>query len=194
MCNPRNAYQRYNAADQFHRPRPPHLHGNAPSLLWECDLLRCGHLKPDIGRSTVPDDRGRCPDFPGGARGMVVGEGTQHSPAGGFGTLMVTGDMKEMSPEYARAATMHGYGVTLYIGVGIPLPVVDIGVVRSTAIRDEDIVVEVMDYGIPHRNRPAVRQVTYAEPRSGTDRSVRERKSAPRPSPVSGGRRPWPWN
>lgn len=52
---------------------------------------------------------GGVPAFLGGAAGMVVGEGTQHSPAGGFGTLMVTADMKEMSSEYLRAATMAGY-------------------------------------------------------------------------------------
>ena len=33
---------------------------------------------------------------------------------------MVTGDLKSMSPDYLRAATMTGYGVTLYVGLGIP--------------------------------------------------------------------------
>ena len=36
---------------------------------------------------------------------------------------MVTGNLKDMSPEYLRAATMTGYGVTLYVGLGVPLPV-----------------------------------------------------------------------
>jgi CBS domain-containing protein len=98
---------------------------------------------------------------------MVVGEGTQHSPAGGFGTLMVTGDLKEMSQDYLRAATMTGYGVTLYVGLGIPLPVLDIEVVRATAVRDQDIFVDLLDYGVPSRSRPALRKVSYAELRSG---------------------------
>jgi CBS domain-containing protein len=108
------------------------------------------------------------PIFLCGAQGMVVGEGTQHSPGGGFGTLMVTGDMKQMSQDYLRAATMSGYGVTLYVGLGIPLPVLDIDVVRATAVRDEDISVDLLDYGVPSRDRPALRKVTYAELRSGT--------------------------
>jgi CBS domain-containing protein len=107
------------------------------------------------------------PIFLCGAQGMVIGEGTQHSPAGGFGTLMVTGNLKEMSQDYLRAATMTGYGVTLYIGLGIPLPVLDLDVVRATAVRDEDITVDIMDYGVPSRNRPAIRKATYAELRSG---------------------------
>ncbi len=110
---------------------------------------------------------GGVPAFLGGAPGMVVGEGTQHSPAGGFGTLMVTADMKQMSNDYLRAATMAGYGVTLYMGLGIPIPILDIEAVRATAIRDEDIIVDVIDYGIPTRSRPSLRKVSYAELKSG---------------------------
>jgi CBS domain-containing protein len=107
------------------------------------------------------------PIFLCGAQGMVIGEGTQHSPAGGFGTLMVTGDLKKMSQDYLRAATMTGYGVTLYVGLGIPLPVLDIDVVRATAVRDQDIFVDILDYGVPSRSRPALRKVSYADLRSG---------------------------
>jgi CBS domain-containing protein len=63
---------------------------------------------------------------------------------------------------------MTGYGVTMYVGLGIPLPVLDLDVVRATAVRDEDISVDIMDYGVPSRNRPSLRKVTYAELRSGT--------------------------
>lgn len=98
---------------------------------------------------------------------MVIGEGTQASPGGGFGTLMVTGDMKQMDSEYLRAATMKGYGVTLYVGLGIPIPVLDIETVRSCAVKDEDIWVDVIDYGIPVRNRPSMMKVNYAMLKSG---------------------------
>jgi len=39
MCNPRNAYQRYNAANQYHGPAPAHLHGYAPARFRERNLL-----------------------------------------------------------------------------------------------------------------------------------------------------------
>jgi CBS domain-containing protein len=80
---------------------------------------------------------------------------------------MVTADMKQMSPYYLRAATMTGYGVTLYVGLGIPIPVLDRETVRSTAIRDEDITVDIIDYGVPVRSRPSLRKVSYAELKSG---------------------------
>jgi uncharacterized protein (DUF39 family) len=167
MCNPRNAYQRYNAAinttDRVLHTYMGMLLPNSGNI----SFSGAGVLNPLSNDPKLRMIGSGVPIFLGGAQGMVVGEGTQNSPAGGFGTLMVTGNMKEMSQDYVRAATMQGYGVTLYIGVGIPIPVVDIDIVRSTAVRDEDIEVDLLDYGIPSRNRPAVRKVNYAELRSG---------------------------
>ena len=47
------------------------------------------------------------------------------------------------------------------------LPVLDLEVVRATAVCDEDISVDLLDYGVPSRNRPVLRKVSYAELRSG---------------------------
>ncbi|MEI7433753.1 MAG: homocysteine biosynthesis protein [Methanomicrobiales archaeon] len=167
MCNPRNAYQRYNAAinttDRLLHTYMGMLLPNSGNITFS----GAGVLNPLSNDPKLRMIGSGVPIFLGGAQGMVVGEGTQHSPAGGYGTLMVTGNMKEMSQDYVRAATMQGYGVTLYMGVGIPIPVVDLEVVRSTAVRDEDITVDLLDYGVPSRNRPAVRKVNYAELRSG---------------------------
>jgi len=168
MCNPRNAYQRYNAATNT---TDRVLHTYMGTLLpgsGNVTFSGAGLLNPLSNDPKLRLIGSGVPIFLGGAAGMVVGEGTQHSPAGGFGTLMVTGDLKKMSQEYLRAATMSGYGVTLYVGVGVPLPVVDIDVVRATAIRDEDITVDILDYGVPSRSRPSLRKVTYAELRSGS--------------------------
>ncbi len=168
MCNPRNAYQRYNAATNT----TDHvLHTYMGTLLPGCSNITfsgSGVLNPISNDPKLRLIGSGVPIFLCGAPGMVIGEGTQHSPAGGFGTLMVTGDLKQMSQEYLRAATMSGYGVTLYVGLGVPLPVLDIDVVRATAVRDEDISVDILDYGVPSRSRPALRNVSYAELRSGT--------------------------
>ncbi|MCX6699659.1 MAG: homocysteine biosynthesis protein [Methanomicrobiales archaeon] len=167
MCNPRNAYQRYNAAinttDRVLHTYMGMLLPNSGNITFS----GAGVLNPLSNDPKLRMIGSGVPIFIGGAQGMVVGEGTQNSPAGGFGTLMVTGNMKEMSPDFVRAATMQGYGVTLYLGVGIPIPVIDLDVVRSTAVRDEDIAVDLLDYGIPSRNRPVIRKVNYAELRSG---------------------------
>ena len=168
MCNPRNAYQRYNAAVNT---TDRTLHTYMGTLLPSCGNISysgAGALNPISNDPKLRFIGSGVPIFLCGAPGMVIGEGTQHSPAGGFGTLMVTGDLKKMSQDFLRAATMSGYGVTLYVGLGVPIPVVDKEVVRATAVRDEDIHVDVIDYGIPSRNRPALKSVSYAELRSGT--------------------------
>jgi len=167
MCNPRNAYQRYNAAinttDRILHTYMGTLLPNGGNVTYS----GAGLLNPISNDPLFRAIGGGVPIFLGGGTGMVIGEGTQHSPAGGFGTLMVTGKMKGMSREFMRAATMTEYGVTLYVGLGIPLPITDIDMVRSTAVRDEDIFVDVIDYGVPSRNRPSLRKVSYAELRTG---------------------------
>ncbi len=167
MVNPRNAYQRYNAATNSTERT---LYTYMGTLLPRCGNVSysgAGALSP---LSNDPQFRvigSGVPIFLGGAQGMVIGEGTQHSAGSGFGTLMVTGDMKQMRQEFLRAATMTGYGVTLYVGVGVPIPVLDLDLVRSTAVRDEDITTEIIDYGVPSRDRPSLRTVSYAELKSG---------------------------
>lgn len=168
ICNPRNAYQRYNAAINTTERT---LHTYMGMLLPNSGNITysgAGLLNPITNDPKFRVIGSGTPILLGGGQGMIIGEGTQHSSGAGFGTLMVTGDLKQMAPEYMRAATMHGYGVTMYIGVGVPIPVVDLDVVRSTAVRDEDILVDLVDYGVPSRSRPVLKQVSYAELKSGT--------------------------
>ncbi|OPX69248.1 MAG: inosine 5'-monophosphate dehydrogenase [Methanoregulaceae archaeon PtaB.Bin056] len=167
MCNPRNGYQRYNAASNS---TDRVLHTYMGMLLPGCGNVTysgAGLLNPISNDPHFRVIGSGVPCLLGGAPGMVIGEGTQASPAAGFGTLMVTGNMKEMNTEYIRAATMTGYGVTLYVGLGIPIPVLDIETVRSTAVRDEDIWMDIIDYGVPSRDRPSLGKVNYAMLREG---------------------------
>jgi len=167
MVNPRNGYQRYNAAvNSGDRVLHTYMGMLLPSM-GNVSYSGAGVLNPLANDPHLRVIGPGVPCFLGGAEGMVVGEGTQASPATGFGTLMVTGDLKRMDPYYLRAATMAGYGVTLYIGLGVPIPVLDIETVRSTAVRDEDIWVDVIDYSVPSRDRPSLGRVTYAMLRGG---------------------------
>jgi uncharacterized protein (DUF39 family) len=106
--------------------------------------------------------------FLGGGQGYVIGEGTQHDPKNRFGTIMVRGDCKRMDPEFLQGATFARYGTTLYVGVGIPIPILNRELVRRTAIKDEEILTNVVDYGVPRRDRPKLSQVSYEELKSGT--------------------------
>ncbi len=167
MLNPRNAYQRYNAA----------TNGREETIYTYMGALLGGMRNVTFSGSGVLSPLSNDPSyrtiglgtriFLGGARGYVIGHGTQHSPAGGFGTLMVKGDLKEMSPDFLRGATFQRYGTTLYVGIGIPIPILDESLAKSTAITDRDIPTKILDYGVPRRDKPVVKETTYAELRSG---------------------------
>jgi CBS domain-containing protein len=80
---------------------------------------------------------------------------------------MVIGNLKEMSPRYLRGCIIHRYGTSLYVGLGIPIPILNTEIARAAATGEEQIKTQLLDYGVPRRNRPVIRDVTYAELRSG---------------------------
>jgi CBS domain-containing protein len=90
---------------------------------------------------------------------------------------MVRGDAKKMNSEFLRGATFTRYGPTLYVGLGIPIPILNEGLARKTAIHDEEIFTNVVDYGVPRRDRPKLAKVSYKELKSGSitvgDRKIR---------------------
>ena len=105
--------------------------------------------------------------FLGGGQGYVIGEGTQHDPTSRFGTLMVRGDCKQMSPEFISGGAFTKYGTSLYVGMGIPIPILNEGLAKKTALLDEDIFTDIIDYGVPRRGRPKLGKVNYKELKSG---------------------------
>jgi uncharacterized protein (DUF39 family) len=167
LVNPRNAYQHYNAATN-----------GTDRVLY----TYMGTLLPKYGNVTYsgagelsPLYKDKCLEtigvgtriFLGGGTGYVVGEGTQHFPQQQFGTIMVRGDLKQMTPRYLRGATFHKYGTTLYVGLGIPIPIINERVAESAAIPDDQITTSILNYGIPSSARPSVRTVSYKELKTG---------------------------
>jgi CBS domain-containing protein len=69
---------------------------------------------------------------------------------------------------YLRAAIFHQYGTTLYVGIGIPIPILNEDIALRTGVSDEDIVTKVLDYGIARRSRSVLRKVSYKELKSGS--------------------------
>jgi DNA ligase-1 len=53
------------------------------------------------------------------------------------------------------------------VGLGIPIPIINERVAKTTGISDEEIKTNLTDYGVPRRDRPVLREVTYAELKSG---------------------------
>jgi uncharacterized protein (DUF39 family) len=71
-----------------------------------------------------------------------------------------------MSSEYIQAAYFDKYGVSLFVGIGIPIPILDIDMAKRVSISNSQIETSVLDYGT--LGTPKLGQVTYEELRSGT--------------------------
>ncbi len=177
LFNPRNLYQNFivgvNGGDRplftYLGPLQPQL-GNAvysnpgaiSPLLNDPDLQLIG-----IGTRV----------FLGGAIGYVTWEGTQHfplqkrlpnrTPIGPAATLALIGDAKQMDARWVRGCYLKGYGPSLMLGVGIPLPVLTEEVIAHCAVQDKDLVAPVVDFSIPRRVRPTFGLVSYAQLKSG---------------------------
>ncbi len=79
---------------------------------------------------------------------------------------MLMGDIKEMSPRWLMGASILGYGCSLVVGVGIPIPILDEEMALFTSVSDEDIVAQVKDYSFTVKD--PICEVNYAQLRSGT--------------------------
>jgi uncharacterized protein (DUF39 family) len=83
---------------------------------------------------------------------------------------MVMGNLKEMHPKWVAGVSMLGYGCSLAVGVGVPIPILNEEIARFTGVSDEEIFTQVIDYGkdYPKGEGKSLGQVSYAELKSGT--------------------------
>jgi uncharacterized protein (DUF39 family) len=88
-------------------------------------------------------------------------------PKRAAGSLAVVGDLKQMSPEFLRGLTFTRYGSSLGVGIGIPIPILDEDMARACAVTNDEILAAVFDYSQPTRSRSVLREVSYADLRSG---------------------------
>ncbi len=167
LANPRNCYERYGVATNTTGKTLYTYMGKLLADKGNATFSGAGELSPIINDPTFRTIGIGTRIFLGGGEGFIVGSGTQHSPATGFGTLMVQGNLKRMSSEYLKGATMTGYGCTLFVGVGVPIPVLNADIAKSTAITDAEIKTKVFDYSLLSRERPALADTTYAKLKSG---------------------------
>jgi uncharacterized protein (DUF39 family)/CBS domain-containing protein len=167
LCNPRNGYERYNCAVNASSKTIYTYMGKLLPNLGNASYSGAGALSP-INNDPKYETIGIGTHiFLCGGDGIVTNEGTQHKPQGNYGTLMVQGDLKKMNSEFLSGASMKGYGTTAFIGMGIPIPVLNEGIAKNCAISDDKIKASVTDYSTGRRNRPELSQVSYEELKSG---------------------------
>jgi uncharacterized protein (DUF39 family) len=179
MVNPRNCYQNYNVAiNDSDRPIYTYMGYLEPNRK-NANYCSAGQLSPLLNDPYYDVIGVGTKVWMAGAQGLVYAEGTQHAggdertpggiPKGGAGTLALTGDMKQMRPEFVRGVTFRGYGVSLALGVGVPIPILNEDVLKRTCVRDRDIVAPVIDYSMdyPQNTGKVICYANYEQLRSG---------------------------
>jgi L-aspartate semialdehyde sulfurtransferase len=180
LFNMRNAYQNYGVAVNLSDRIIYTYMGVLQPNMRNATYCSAGQLSPLLNDPLYLTIGMGCRIFLGGGVGYVVGSGTQHNPGvprndrgvprAGAGTLAVTGDLKQMSARWLRGASFTGYGSTLAIGIGIPIPVLNEEILRYTTVTDAEIVAPIIDYsdsypkGIPGN----LGEVSYAQLKSGS--------------------------
>lgn len=167
LFNPRSSTQRYNAAINSIDTVLHTYMGTLLSNRRNINFAGTGEISPLVNDPEYRTIGFGTRIFLGGAKGFVIGEGTQHDPKNGFGSICVKGNLKEMSDRFLSGATIPGYGTSLFVGIGIPIPILNEDIARNTAVRNNEIKVSILDYGVPRREKPIVKEVSYEELFSG---------------------------
>ncbi|MGC7871565.1 homocysteine biosynthesis protein [Desulfosporosinus sp. FKB] len=179
LFNPRNAYQNYNCAVNLTDRTVYTYMGMLKPQLGNANYSTSGELSPLLKDPHFKTIGVGTKIFLGGGVGYVAWNGTQHFPAmtnvdgkelgGAGGTLAVIGDLKQMSPKWLVGTSFLGYGATLSVGIGIPIPLLNEEITRYAAMKDEDLFAPIVDYGeaYPSFTPGNLGYVSYAELKSG---------------------------
>ena len=179
LFNVRNAYQNYNVGVNLSDRMLYTYMGVLKPNLRNANYSTAGQLSPLFNDPYYKTIGVGTKIFLGGGIGYVAWHGTQHNPTAlrgdngvprrGGGTLAVIGDLKQMKPAWLVGASMLGYGCTITVGIGVPIPILSEEILRYTIVGDADIFAPIVDYSgdYPQRKPDILGEVSYAELKSG---------------------------
>ena len=180
LFNPRNSYQNYNVGVNVSDKVIYTYMGMLQPRLGNANYCSAGQLSPLLNDPYFRTVGIGTRIFLGGGIGYVAWNGTQHNPCvprgeNGVpkipaGTLAVIGDLKQMNKQWLRGTTLTGYGATLTVGIGVPIPILDEEALIHTTVTDEDIYAPIVDYSdaYPQGKPEKLGEASYAQLKSGT--------------------------
>jgi len=180
LFNLRNAYQNYNVAVNLSDKAIYTYMGILKPNLSNANYSSAGQLSPLFNDPYYNTIGIGTRIFLGGGTGFIAWQGTQHNPdvprtekgvpRTGAGTLATIGDLKQMSPKWLVGTSMLGYGCTLSVGIGVPIPILSEEILQYTTIGDDEIFAQVVDYSqaYPRMKPDTLGEVSYAQLKSGS--------------------------
>jgi uncharacterized protein (DUF39 family) len=177
LFNPRNCYQNYSAAINTSDKTLYTYMGVLQPNKANVNYSTSGELSPLLKDPYLRTIGIGTRIFLAGAEGYISWQGTQFAsgkPRGENGvplspacTLAVIGDLKEMNTEYIKPAVFEKYGTSMFVGIGIPIPVLDSELLYNLSVRNKNIYTNIVDYSVQKLNKPVIAKCSYAELRSG---------------------------
>ena len=179
LFNIRNAYQNYNVGVNLSAKVIYTYMGVLKPNLGNAHYSTAGQLSPLFNDPYYKTIGVGTKIFLGGGMGYVAWHGTQHNPTAlrgdngvprrGAGTLAVIGDLKQMKPQWLIGTSMLGYGCTMTVGIGVPIPILSEEILRFTMVTDAGILAPIVDYSeaYPQMKPDILGEVSYAELKSG---------------------------
>lgn len=179
LFNIRNAYQNYNVAVNLSNKTIYTYMGVLKPEIGNANYCSAGQLSPLLNDPYYKTIGIGTKIFLGGGIGYVAWQGTQHNPAAlrgengvpkrTSGTLAVIGDLKQMNSRWLVGTSMLGYGTTLTVGIGVPIPILSEEILKYTTVTDEEIYAAIVDYSDAYPNvKPTiVGEINYSQLRTG---------------------------
>ena len=179
LFNMRNAYQNYNVAVNLSNKTIYTYLGMLKPNLGNAYYCSAGQLSPLLNDPFYRTIGIGTKIFLGGGIGYVAWHGTQHNPSAlrrengvpkrPAGSLAVIGDLKQMSPKWLKGVSFTGYGASLMVGIGVPVPVLSEEILKHLAVKDSEIFAPVVDYSdaYPQGKSDVLEEVNYAQLKTG---------------------------
>jgi len=179
LFNIRNAYQNYSVAVNLSDKTIYTYLGILKPRMGNANYSTSGQLSPLFNDPYYKTIGIGTKIFLGGGTGFIAWHGTQHNPdvprtekgvpRTGAGTLATIGDLKQMNSRWLVGASLLGYGCSLTVGVGVPIPILSEEILEYTSVSDDDLIAPVIDYSdaFPQLKPDILAEVTYADLRSG---------------------------
>jgi uncharacterized protein (DUF39 family) len=181
LFNPRNCYQNYNVAVNLSEKPIYTYMGLLKPNLGNANYCSAGQLSPLLNDPFYRTIGVGTRIFLSGAQGYVAWNGTQHNPdlprsengvpRKAAGTLALIGNLREMDPQWIKAVSYTGYGVSLSLAVGVPIPIIDEDMMKAVSVSDEELIAPVVDYSRFYptgEGEALLAEVTYAQLKTGS--------------------------
>lgn len=177
IYNPRNCYQNYGAAiNTSDRSLYTYMGTILPNM--GCiNYSTSGCLSPLLNDPYYKTIGIGTRVFLAGAQGYVSWRGTQFNssaqrdkngiPLGTGGTLALVGDLKKMDRRFISPAVYEKYGISMFVGVGIPIPILNEEMMKHVSIGNDEIETNIIDYSVSDGPKPILGRVSYEQLQSG---------------------------